>query len=412
MFGSNVQVAPLPEEPGVELIRVCRELENCLRSRAEVFVFNALRRHPVPKKCIRVLRTELGFRVIPRDASGIGLLTDYVTVLRAELATGNSTSGEGCQVISKREQIYLLVRIGMCRVVNSGKAGTGIRKRVLKLLTRSADMLLTTIPETGQWHKLQIVLLGAVFGEPELVMRDMLYRHSFFSAYFYSKRLVHLTNNGQGDQYVRQFVWPEERNYQSLLAHGSNSRVLVTIHMGDFTGALKRISMHAARGRTVTSLKREDDTDQVRSLFVPDPQAHEVVRHGTDNPIRVVSALRRGNHTLMALFDLREDFGRTTEVTFFGRPARFVRGPAQLAIMGRAAILPFVTYESGRQSMIEMAPLIDPEPLAGETLHDASNRITQLLVNLAERWIRRSPEQWKYLNSTTAYFVTGVFNEK
>lgn len=412
MSRHNAQVSQLPEEPGAAFLSICGELENCLRSRAEVIVFNALQHCPVPKKYIRVLLTELGFRVIPRDASGISLITDYVTVLRAELGTDRSTAGEGCQHISRREQTYLGVRSGIRRVVISGKAGAGIRKHVLKLLTRSADMLLTTIPETGEWHALQSVLLGAIFAEPELVMRDLLHRHSFFSAYFYSKRLGHLAGNQQSSRHVRQFVWHEEQNYRALLGHGSDSRVLVTIHMGDFTGALKRISMHALRGRTVTSLKREDDTDQVRNLFVPDPDAHEVVRHGTDNPIRIVSALRRGNHTLMALFDLREDFGRTTEVTFFGRPARFVRGPAQLAIMGRAAILPFVTYESGSQSLIEMAPLIDPAPLAGETLQDAGNRITRQLVALAERWIRRSPEQWKYLNNTAAYFATDVSNEK
>ena len=129
----------------------------------------------------------------------------------------------------------------------------------------------------------------------------------------------------------------------------------------------------------------------------------QVLRHGVDSPIEAVAGLRRGDHSLGVLFDLRDDFGTTTEVMFFGCRAHLVKGPALLAIAGRAPIIPFVTWECAGIDVIAMEDLIDTRVLHGESMGAAVTRITQKLALLAERWIKRAPEQWKYLPSLPGY---------
>ncbi len=116
-----------------------------------------------------------------------------------------------------------------------------------------------------------------------------------------------------------------------------------------------------------------------------------------------MAGLRKGNQSLGVLFDLREDFGATTEVLFFGQRARLVKGPALLAILGRAPIIPFVTWECEEVDRIEMEEMIDTRLLEGESLQHAVTRITQALARLAEKWIRRAPAQWKYLPALLGY---------
>ncbi|MDP2284815.1 MAG: hypothetical protein Q8L06_11795, partial [Pseudohongiella sp.] len=94
-----------------------------------------------------------------------------------------------------------------------------------------------------------------------------------------------------------------------------------------------------------------------------------------------------------------------TEVTFFGHRARFVRGPAEMAILGRARIYPFVCFEEAGQACISMESSFLPEVRAGESLEKAVTRVTQTLVSLAEAWIRKNPAQWKYLDRLPHYLI-------
>ena len=71
-----------------------------------------------------------------------------------------------------------------------------------------------------------------------------------------------------------------------------------------------------------------------------------------------VRALRRGD-IVVVLYDLPRQFGRTVAVDFFGRHAQVVRGPAEIAVLGRADVLPMFThYEADGVAVTEAKPVI------------------------------------------------------
>lgn len=386
-----------------DLASLCAELEKLLNSRAEIIVLSALqqlrREH---QNSIRVVRSETGFSVYaagqPKDSADLQSMIEKVSAL---LNGGQSLSEKLCLRIER----HLHVRIKSASLhTGTGRIISTLLFRVLKRCSAQLD--------AGYYSEARSVLLACLLSEPEHAIEAMLYRNACMGAQFYSRRMAHLANGKQSERLVREFVWSDEADYRAVIAGDSSSRILLTIHMGDFTGAFKRISSHATADRTATTLKREDTDGGWSQLFANGGTRHSLVRHGSGEPLQIVSRLRRGGHTVAILADLKEDFGQTTEVQFLGRRARFVKGPAQLAVSGRACIYPFVTYQSGSQQHIEFAERITPELLPGENLPEAVNRITQQLVRLAEQWIMRSPDQWKFLSTLPGYFVTEDLNER
>lgn len=386
-----------------DLVSLCLSLEQLLNSRAEVIVLRVLQ-HQGREELdgIRVVRSETGFRVYPD-----GRPNDLV---RLQNCVGNIAGQLRCrQSLSEKLQLcierYLRKRTASARLHT--RAGRAIAIPLFGCLQRGFWRI-----GDRQYFDARRMLIAGLLSEPESTVDRMLRSNACMNAQFYSRRLVHLADAEESERLVREFVWPDESEYKSVVAGDASSRILLTIHMGDFTGAFKRISSHAASDRTATTLKREEAEVGWTELFAGGGSRHFLARHGHDEPLQIVSRLRRGGHTVAILADLKDDFGQTTTVQFLGRGARFVRGPAQLAVSGNACIYPFVTFQSGHEQHIEFAGRITPELRPGENFPDAVNRITQQLVRLAERWIRRSPDQWKFLGSLPDYFVTEDLNER
>jgi predicted LPLAT superfamily acyltransferase len=168
--------------------------------------------------------------------------------------------------------------------------------------------------------------------------------------------------------------------------------VVATIHMGDYLEALRQLRLVAPAGRPIYVLRRGAATDVERRAFahVAGAAALTVLRSG-DSLAAPVRALRRGA-LLVTLFDLPGRYGRTVPVTFFGRPARFVCGPAELAVLGRADVLPlFCHYDADLRPVAEAAPVI-----AADGHAHMADALTQQLCGLAERRICAHPSQWAH----------------
>jgi hypothetical protein len=193
--------------------------------------------------------------------------------------------------------------------------------------------------------------------------------------------------------------WPDRDAYRAWLRQHPGSRVLVTVHMGHYREAFHWLAAEAGAGRHVISLQRELDDTHVHLHRVDERLRQEVHGRELETPGRVVAALRGGKTTLAVLCDLGPRFGATEKVTLFGYPARLVRGPALLALLGEAPLLPFVMLSRGGRDCLLMAPAILPRLLSGETLPEGVQRITSLLALHLERWVRMAPEQWRFLPS-------------
>lgn len=382
-------------DAAVAFAGLCEIFAGLLAMRSESVTAEALLQLPPPRDCLSVVRTESGLKV--RSESVVSARAQCHTLINYIVSFGASlppmTLVERADVLAQRQ---------LQRCMNSGDT-LRVKKRCHWLVVRVRLWLLRWLAGPVQNLPKRQFLLACLLHEPESRIRQVWHEHTFWFHFNFAKRLLHLQNRPESADYLKGFNWPEKDDYHRLIQSNHASRVLVTIHMGDFFGAFRLIASVSDSGRHAISLRREETSNHGMQHFSADRIAHRVIYHQQQQAASIVSALRRGNHTLATLFDLREDFGSTVMVEFFGQRARFVRGPAQLAILGRSHIFPFVCFEHQGCNYIEMAPVIDTRLHSGESLQHATARITQTLVGLAEGWIRRYPAQWKYLTALPAY---------
>lgn len=369
----------------------CKALEQTFARRESSVVRVLLREYPWPAGATRLLHTEVGLRieVSPQDfcAAASKRFLDFAFAMPAWFS--NRTFVEGVYVFLQR----------MAAACLESRLVPRQQQLILRCLHSLRAPLRARLPAAAGHREALIQGLSPLFHEPQATLRGLLRQHDFYFEYNYAKRCQHDALPASPSAQPG-FVWPDRDAYAALVRRHPGSRVLVTIHMGDFAGAFRCLAAQVERGRKVLSLQRESRSP---TADAPGAGLHlRVLRHGVDDPLEAVAGLRRGDCSLGVLFDLGDDFGATTEVLFFGRNARLVKGPALLAIAGRAPIIPFVTWENAGVDMIEMDELIDVRVLQGESVATAAGRITQRLALLAERWIRRAPAQWKYLPSLPA----------
>lgn len=394
------------EEYGASMHYSCSVITKILAMRCEEVSRLVRQLLPLPDMGVRLLRTELGLRaeLLKTEYSqqeGETCLRHAIGLHDLLLGKAESSCAEQIPRCTRAEQLIVLLQTLSTRCLESDDSL--MRKRLLlKILVLLRLQMSVLLPFAKAQHRTQLTILSVLFHEPLRVARSLLQQYEFYFAYNYAKRLLHLRRMPERSAYLETFYWPDMDAYRQFIAGNATSRVLVTIHMGDFLGAFHRITGLASSDRRAISLRREQHEEE--NTVVMENINLSVLRHGQNDPVAIVGALRQGNVTLATLFDLKAEFGATATVKFFDQRASFVKGPAQLAIMGRAPILPFVTWEENGVNHLEMESAIDTQPRTGESLHEATTRITQQLVTLAEKWIRRSPAQWKYLTSLPGYF--------
>ena len=376
-----------------------RALEELLNRRSELTVTGLLTAANFQQKEMRIIRSEAGFKVLPR--SSCNKVTEELDGLIKQLKTEIdqlpfSLSEQLLTGLQKLSRWLLYAQINPVAVDGC-----------LRVISSTYAWALGKHKQLGGIYKARLAIYSFLLGEPDCCVNKLFVHHYFYRYSFYARRVSYLAKPGETRGAVAGFDWEQKESYVRCAEINPESRVLMTIHLGDFMGAFRYIAAQIPSDRPVMSLRRDIDQLDPRNLRHADDSRHRLYIHGQDSSLDIVRELRAGNQTLAVLFDLGRDFGETTEVEFFSRPARFVRGPAQLAIAGRARIFPFVCYREGKRDIIYMHPPFLPQVRANETLQQAVARVTQDLVRLAERWIRRHPAQWKYFDMLPAYFSPG-----
>ena len=286
--------------------------------------------------------------------------------------------------------------------VMQGTWQKGCRAAVLRVLHVLKAPLRRRLPHARLRDDMSAMVIGMLLSEPLARASALVRAHALQSELGYLK-------NREIPAIPSPFVWPERADYRDWLRCNPGSRVLVTVHMGNFLGAFRCLAAEAEAGRQVLSLQRERDNS---SLHRVDARLqHEVLARSPDTSAKAVAALRSGNATLAILCDLGSRHGETVTVPFFGIPARLVRGPALFAILGRAPLVPFVTFERDGRDHIQMAPVIPAALQPGESLAEGVRRLTEMLALVMERWIRQAPGQWRFLPTAAMYLDAPVQEE-
>ncbi len=175
--------------------------------------------------------------------------------------------------------------------------------------------------------------------------------------------------------------------------------VVATIHMGDYLEGLRRLRLTLSTSKRVFVVRRREWSEIEARAFAriaSGDLAITVLRTGRAAAPTAIRELRRGN-IVVVLYDLPQQFGHTAEVEFLGRRAHFVRGPAEIALLGNADILPIFThYDANGMSVVEAMPVVVAQPTRMPERARRTADVAQRLCTLAERQIRAHPSQWAH----------------
>ncbi len=175
--------------------------------------------------------------------------------------------------------------------------------------------------------------------------------------------------------------------------------LVATIHLGDYLEGLRQLRLALSAPKQVLVVRRRAWSEIEARAFAriaSSDLALTVVRAGDGAAMSVVRALRRG-HIVVALYDLPRQFGRTVDVGFFGRRAQFVRGPAEIAVLGQADVLPLFThFDADGVSVTEAQPVIAAAPCRASERAAMTHAIAQRLSALAQQQIQAHPSQWSH----------------
>jgi len=172
--------------------------------------------------------------------------------------------------------------------------------------------------------------------------------------------------------------------------------VLLTIHMGDYLHSILKLLKLAQRRKVVILRRKTWSRDEHTAFGKISLLGHdvEIVRHGPHAPRSITKALRKGAIAIL-LYDLPQRWGQTSTVTMFNKQLHWVVGPLQLAILGRACVLPFFSFSTSKGPVCELKAVRDYRQLDGDRRTLLQNEM-QIIASYAEIIIRRKAAQWDH----------------
>ncbi len=234
-----------------------------------------------------------------------------------------------------------------------------------------------------------------LLGEPADSARRLLYDW-FFYRHLESRSWTDVgADVGRGE-----FV--DARDVGAYLATCPRGIVVATIHLGDYLEGLRQLRVVAPSGKRVFVVRRKQWNAVEERAFARITSGElplTVLRTGDRAAVVAIRELRRGA-IVVVLYDLPPRFGRAAPVEFLARPARVVSGPAELAVLGHADILPIFThYDASGASCVEAMPVLparSPQRESADARKARVGAITQQLWSVAEQQIRQYPSQWAH----------------
>lgn len=199
-----------------------------------------------------------------------------------------------------------------------------------------------------------------------------------------------------------------ETHFASALDTG-RPILVVTMHMGDFQLGFLRLVERLRPRRQLSVFKLSDQNDNEDILlktFASLGNEPIVMRAGDGGGRQAYLALRKG-HIVAITIDLELNVTSRSTVQFFGRPCHMQNGPATLAALTRALIVPVINFtDSTHRRIVCVGVPIDAGVTAhGEDMPVTIQRLTQDLASCLESWIRIDPGQvqaWSAIAETMA----------
>lgn len=182
--------------------------------------------------------------------------------------------------------------------------------------------------------------------------------------------------------------WPEYIKQALATGHGA---ILATAHFGswDMAGAI------FARRFALAAVAETFSDERLNSLLQNQRIQKGIGIIPMEGSARRVLRVLQENKIVAIVGDRPVSKEEGVEVTFFGRKTYVPSGPAALAIMSGAAILPGFVWYGRNNSFYEIAfPPIFPRTGKGTDKAAEIARLTQYVYDALEEMVRQWPTQW------------------
>lgn len=172
------------------------------------------------------------------------------------------------------------------------------------------------------------------------------------------------------------------------------SPILVLPHLGGWEWAAFWLTK--VEGHRVTAVVEEIQPPELFDWFKSfrESLGMRVVSAGPDAGPAVMEALSDGSIVCLLSDRVVGDVSSVT-VDFFGERTQLPAGPATIALRTGSPLVPVAVYFDGDKHFADARPAV-PAVREGKFRDDVT-RVTQLLANEFERFIRAAPEQWHVL---------------
>lgn len=214
-----------------------------------------------------------------------------------------------------------------------------------------------------------------------------------------ANQYIYLTNLGiEKICDVATKIHIEDESFLRLALASERPMLIVTMHMGDFQiGFLKLVEAFTPLTRKFSVFKmsaadaKEEILLRAFKKFGINPQ---MLRANEQGGRQAFLALRAGNIVAMTI-DLEVNVKARSVINFLGHPCYMQNGPATIALINKALILPVINFtdENGRR-VVKIYPYIDTlNVFPSLPMVKRVDLLTQQLAEQLEIWIRTWPSQ-------------------
>lgn len=183
----------------------------------------------------------------------------------------------------------------------------------------------------------------------------------------------------------------------SEVLDSSRPILIISMYMGNFPLGFLKLMSEVKNKRKIFAFKFNNQTANetlLFSLFQNTSQDIEPLRAGEEGGKRAFLELRKGNIVAMVV-DAEVHVTSRENVLFFGENCAMQGGPATLALLTKAVIVPIINYQDRHgQAVVQVESAIYPEKqTAAESPRQVIQCLTQAIAEQMEDWVQMAPQQ-------------------